>query len=98
MLLEAEDTRRIVQQYVGIQHIELVLAVVLEILFLLCASVVSLRTSLVSAGAAALTSCLASLAEIGSTLVFVLGVFAAAGLTAAALVLRGARAAFGAGA
>lgn len=31
MLLEAEDTRRIVQQYVGIQHIELVLAVVLEI-------------------------------------------------------------------
>ena len=31
VLLEAEDTRRIVQQYVGIQHIELVLAVVLEI-------------------------------------------------------------------
>ena len=31
VLLEAEDTRRIVQQHVGIQHIELVLAVVLEI-------------------------------------------------------------------
>ena len=37
VLLEAEDTRRIVQQYVGIQHIELVLAVVLESFCFFCA-------------------------------------------------------------
>mgnify|MGYP007044875241 CR=1 FL=1 len=98
MLLEAEDTRRIVQQYVGIQHIELVLAVVLEIFVSFVRKRRFFKNFFGFSSAAALTSCLASLAEIGSTLVFVLGVFAAAGLTAAALVLRGARAAFGAGA
>ena len=98
MLLEAEDTRRIVQQYVGIQHIELVLAVVLEIFVSFVRKRRFFKNFFGFSRRRSFDLLLGFLAEIGSTLVFVLGVFAAAGLTAAALVLRGARAAFGAGA